>query len=218
MMKKILITRPSHDITTAYLCEWSEKIIDFAKSKGMEVIDLPREKANRKDFLGKLKKFNPKIVFFNGHGSDSAICGHGMDEVLIKINKDEGLFGSKIIYSRSCDSGKKLGKFIVDKNPSSAFIGYENKFLFSFDPTRTANPLKDELAKPFLEPSNLIVSSLIKGNSAEDAHRRSQDAFQKKIDFFETQLTLEAPHISFFLKWDKFFQKVHGNLNASIMD
>jgi len=57
MGKTLLITRPEHDAGTRYLSKWSEKIIDIAKDKGINVIDLHREKAGRDRVIGTLEKY-----------------------------------------------------------------------------------------------------------------------------------------------------------------
>ena len=47
-MKKLLIIRPEHDDTTYYLSNWSKNTINFAQSKGIKVLDLPKKRANKK--------------------------------------------------------------------------------------------------------------------------------------------------------------------------
>lgn len=69
MRESLLITRPEHEPAMRYLSHWSKKIIKEAKEKGVNVIDLCRNKANRKRVIGILEKRNPKLVVFNGHGS-----------------------------------------------------------------------------------------------------------------------------------------------------
>ncbi|MDD5626440.1 MAG: hypothetical protein PHW01_00275 [Patescibacteria group bacterium] len=39
-MAKILITRPEHDPLTRHLSHWNTKVIENAKKKGIDVIDL----------------------------------------------------------------------------------------------------------------------------------------------------------------------------------
>ena len=62
MEKLLLITRPEYDPGTCYLSRWSEKIINEAKNKNVRVIDLHRQQAERKRFLGTLKKTNPNLI------------------------------------------------------------------------------------------------------------------------------------------------------------
>ena len=57
------------------------------------------------------------------------------------------------------------------------FIGYKLPFMFYIDERWRSNPHKDNVAPIFLEPSNLVPISLIKGNSALQAHEKSIFAF-----------------------------------------
>ena len=86
-MGTLLITRPEHDPATYCLSKWSEKIIDVAKKKNINVIDLHRGKANRSRVAGTLKKGIAKLVVLNGHGSDSTVHGHD-NEIILK--EDDG--------------------------------------------------------------------------------------------------------------------------------
>ena len=215
MANRFLITRPYYDDTTSYLHEWSEDIIDIGNKKGIKPIDLSSKKATQENVERAIKKFKPKFLIFNGHGAEDKILGHE-HETLIKLGENEDLLKSKIVYSRSCNSAKKLGAEIVNSDSSSSFIGYDKKFIFAVEEGRTATPKKDTFAKPFLESTNLIAISLLKGNTVEDSHKRSLESFKKNIEFYDTQKTPEAPHIAFFLKWDLFAQRALGKLDATI--
>lgn len=62
MNKIFLITRPKHDPITHYLFYWSTKVIKLAKEKGIQVLDLQRERANKKE-LTSIIKSNTYIKF-----------------------------------------------------------------------------------------------------------------------------------------------------------
>ncbi len=105
-MGTLLITRPEHDASTYYLSKWSEKIIDKAKDRSIDIIDLHREKANRGRVIGTLEKRCPKLVVLNGHGSDNSVKGHN-NEPILKEDDSEAI-KDKIFYARSCRSAKSL--------------------------------------------------------------------------------------------------------------
>ncbi|MDP3004337.1 MAG: hypothetical protein Q8N43_02435 [Candidatus Azambacteria bacterium] len=86
----LLITRPEHDYATRYLSAWSEKLFDLIKSKGYLIIDLYRERANRKEIESVLSKRNPDLIIINGHGSDDAVAGHD-NNLLIKTGDNSSL-------------------------------------------------------------------------------------------------------------------------------
>ena len=44
---RLIVTRPYYDIPTKYISGWAEEIISFAQNKGINVVDLEKEKANK---------------------------------------------------------------------------------------------------------------------------------------------------------------------------
>lgn len=212
MGKSLLITRPEYDDTTRYLSKWSEKIIEGTKDKGIHIIDLWRDKANRKRVIGILEKRNPELVFLNGHGGEDFVAGHD-NEIILK-DSDEKAFHSKIIYARACKSAKVLGKKSISYGAVS-YLGYKEDFVFWRDPASIFNPLKDKTAELFLEPSNHLVLSLLKGHSTGDADKKTKNLFRKNI----RELLIKGPSVEeyYFIRslyWDMIHQVCLGDENA----
>ncbi|MEN8253639.1 MAG: hypothetical protein ABFQ62_04675 [Patescibacteria group bacterium] len=176
----ILITRPNHDRPTNYLFYWSKPVIKTAEDRGFSILDLKGKKANKKALTSYFKRHKPKIVFFNGHGNIDVITGID-NQILIKANDNDDLLADKIIYARSCKSAKMLGENCVRNKKVIAYIGYINDFILLNDSEKVTKPLKDKIASYFLEPSNLVVKTLIKGNSPKEAYDRSQKESIRKI-------------------------------------
>ncbi|MDD5015216.1 MAG: hypothetical protein PHW73_08970 [Atribacterota bacterium] len=80
-MPNILITRPEHDPLTRCLSYWNTKVIANAKNKGLNVVDLHKDCANREAFEGRMKKVDPSLVLLNGHGDEVSVGGHN-NEIL----------------------------------------------------------------------------------------------------------------------------------------
>ena len=212
MGRKLLITRPEHDAGTNYLSKWSKKIIDLAVDRGIKVIDLHREKASRNRVIGTLEKTGTKLVILNGHGSDNSVHGHN-NEVILKED-DSKAVKDKIIFARSCRSAKSLGKNSIAQG-ALAYLGYEEDFIMLSDETSAGKPLEDKTAELFLEPSNYIPVSLVKGHTAGDANNRSKTLFKKNIE----RLVIEGPSSDNYtairyLLWDMDNQVCLGNENA----
>jgi len=198
MNKSLLVTRPNHDRTTDYLFFWSQLVINEAKKRNFQVLDLKSKKANKKDFESYLKKNKPSMVFFNGHGSEGSIMGHD-NQPLIVSGKDFKLLSGTIIYCRSCKTGKKLGRECV-AGGTLAFIGYKRNFGFYRLEGVRGGPIRDKLAKFFLEPSNSIVVSLIKGNTVEESFRKSQKMMTRNLkDIVSTEASHEEKRLAFLL-------------------
>ncbi len=169
----MIITRPNHDFATKYLFHWSQFVIDAAKKHRIPVIDLKGKLANRKELTKSIRKTSPDFIFINGHGDDGLVAGYN-NRILVEVGDNERIFSGAIVFSRSCRSAAKLGKSCVKKG-TRAYIGYTDDFIF----------YSDEAAK-FLEPSNLIATSLLNGNTANQADQKSKDAYAKIIKKLKT--------------------------------
>jgi len=208
-----LITRPEHDDTTHYLSSWGKETIKVAESQGVRVLDLHGERANKKEFESKIKKLSPKLVMFNGHGDSDLVTGHKNQE-LIKAGVNEGLLKAKIVYALSCKSAKVLGPASIQAGALS-YTGYEDDFIFIYEPEFFTRPLLDKTAELFLEPSNIFVESLIKGNSVIESFERSRNILKK--NFNRAVSTLESdPTAARFLWWNLKNFKSCGDLNVSV--
>jgi hypothetical protein len=174
----ILVTRPEHDAGTRYLSCWMKEIISEANKKGIQVIDLHKEKASRKNFESRMDKLSPDLILLNGHGSAYEMTGHN-NEVLICHEDNHFLLKKKITYAIACDCAKILGKGVADKE--TVFIGYKDKFVINLNRSFLSKPAEDKRAKRFLDPSNEVGMALLKGHTASEASSKSKEAFRKQI-------------------------------------
>ncbi len=213
--KSIVITRPNHENTVAYLHSWASGIIELARNKDFDIVDLEGEKANRKSFDSVIKNKNCQIVLFNGHGSPDTIFGQN-NEIIVQTDVNDGLLKGRIVYSLSCDSAAVLGHSSVDKG-SKAFIGYNKPFCFIKDKNSSTIPLHDKFAKPFMESSNKISADLIRGKTAMEAFDKSQAEFERWIEYYLTSTEPGAPDILRWLIWDKLAQELIGDREAQII-
>lgn len=211
----ILITRPEHDPTTKYISCWSQIIIDLASSKGITVFDLKKESANRKELVGRIKKLNPAFVILNGHGNDTSVTGHN-NETLIQSDDNEHLLYSRITYALSCNSAAALG-VAATQMTATTYIGYNDEFIFSIDRRKLLKPLEDQRAKPFMEASNQVAISLLKGHTATEASRRSKKLFKKNYSHLLSSTSdPDALQDAQFLWWNMTHQTCLGDGEATI--
>jgi hypothetical protein len=201
MKNCLLITRPNHDVTTNYLYFWSEIIISQAKRVGCKIIDLIGKRACLSDFSGIISKAFPELIIVNGHGDGETITGHDNQE-LVKSGHNESLLAGTVTYARSCRSAIGLGPACV-KHKAKAYIGYTDDFVFLYDDQFITKPLEDNSAKMFLEPSNYVAISLLKGHSPKEANQRSKEMFMKNIQKLLTSETKGADKEAIpYLIWD----------------
>ena len=211
----MLITRPNHDITTDYLFFWSEDLIKQAQKSGIRVVDLSKRRANRKEFISVLKKIGMKFIVFNGHGDQSTITGYD-NEPIIQANDNENLLYAKVVYARSCQSAKYLGKKSISKG-CIAYLGYDDDFVFMIEVDKITHPFEDKTAKLFLDPSNYLVLSLFKGHTVYQASQRSKEKYRKTILKLMTSVAKkEDKDLIPFLARDYIHQVCLGDQNATI--
>lgn len=217
MQKGMLITLPKYDDATEYLTHYSKSIIKEAKSKNFKVKEVHKGDLNLKKFSEIVEKLDFRFVMFNGHGSKNSLFGYKQN-IIVEVGKNEKILKERIIYARACDAGSNLGLECMKNTTNGCFIGYKFPFAFYMDKRWSAKPHNDNTAKLFLEPSNSIPLSLIKGNSAINAHENSKKQILKNIKRIYLRKRSE-PGIFHILEglWNNFLgQIIEGNESAKI--
>lgn len=201
MKHRLLVTRPNSDLTTRYISTWAKRIIALAKEKGHECFDLDKKRAVRKEFESMMRKNEPSLVFFNGHGDYDRVTGQD-NELLICVGENEALLKGKIVYALSCRSAKILGPSSIQSG-AEAYIGYDEDFIFLYDENKCARPEQDKIAEIFLEPSNQVMASLLKNHTPKEAQKNSQQSFARRIrKLLSSQSTVLESSAVRYLIWD----------------
>lgn len=213
MDKGIIITLPRHDDLTEYLSAFSKNVIKEAFDKGIKLKELKDKEATRSEFEKAVVRLNYSMIILNGHGTPSSIKGY-KDEILVSMGLNEHLLKEKIVYARSCEAGINLGKSICSNSKNGCFIGYLAPFKFWARNSSAHDPTTDNVAKMFLEPSNLIPISLIKGSNTEEANQKSKRQMLKNMN----KLLRNKDSLSITLArdlWNNYFgQVLFGNEKA----
>lgn len=213
-IKTLLVTRPNYDPTTHYCYHWSQSVIEKAKEKSYHVLDLVNEKVTKGIFESYLRKHEPDFLFLNGHGSPTVFTGQN-DEHILADENSHIIPNGAIMYVRSCDVGSVLGKTLAQR--ASVFIGYSKSFGFYRDSRYMRNPIDDPLAKFSFEPSNLVVTTLIKGKTAGEAHQRSQKMMQKTMQYLLSSKASDRERQCALLLWRNYkHQVLIGNPSARL--
>ena len=212
----LLITCPEHDDATAYLSYFSKKIIEESEKKLIKVKRIGEKDLNMDNFSDILKQLDYRLIVLNGHGSYDSIFGHKKN-VIVQVGKNEFLLKERIVYARSCNAGVKLGPECMKNSKNGCFIGYELPFIFFMDSKWTTKPNNDKIAKLFLEPSNLVPISIIKGRAAFEAHDNSKKQMLKTMNHLLT--TAKEQETPFYLEalWNNYLgQVICGNDKAAL--
>ncbi len=123
-----------------------------------------------------------------------------------------------VVYARSCHAARELGPSAVDKG-AVAFIGYRREFVIVHSLVDVSHPLDalvdvshpldDSLARMFIEPSNLVPLSLLKGNTVKDAFRKSQEAMRRTLRFMLSSAATYEQRVTASFLW--------GNITAQVV-
>ncbi|MBS3089141.1 hypothetical protein J4402_05225 [Candidatus Pacearchaeota archaeon] len=181
MKKGMIITMPRYDDVTEYFSQFSKEVIKEAEKELLPVKALVDKEATKSSFEKVANSLQYSLVVMNGHGNSKEIFGQDK-EAIISEGVNEQLLVGRITYARACEAAASLGKLIISINNEGCFIGYELPFQFYADITWAGNPMKDNTAKLFLEPSNAVPISLIKGKTAAEANENSKRAILKNMN------------------------------------
>lgn len=216
MVKKFLITRPRWDVMTSYLYDFSGSVTKLVKkTKGIHITSIEHSKVNRINFENIIMKENPSLIFLNGHGDKKEVAGHENEIILDK--KNIKLTKNKIVYALACDSLEELGKIAV-KEGAETYIGYKASFMIVRDPSKESTPSKDKNAFPFKKACNILISSLVFGNTVKRSIELTKKEYIHSIKSYGTSKDDpygDVPLIRFALAWNLEFLGFEGNPDAS---
>ncbi len=113
-MIKCLITQPNYDKVTSYLFYFGKEILKENYPIKVQFMNLEGNKVSKNNVESYLKKQNPKVVLFNGHGNDWTICGY-QNEDLIIMNENEDLLKEKLFILYHAALLQNLAKMLLKK-------------------------------------------------------------------------------------------------------
>lgn len=215
-LNMFLFTRPDYESVTKYLSAWSKALIEEARAKAIEVIDLVGVKANKKEFEGRLKKKRPSLVVLSGHGNDGCVTGQD-DEPLVQAGNNASVLAGSVTYAVSCNSATRLGKE-VGTYVDTAYVGYEKKFSFIHTHGFFKRPEEDPAARPFMEFSNQVVRGLIKGHTAEESVQHAKEVGERHLRKLESSLSDPNVQMAAAFLWrDISHLVVHGEGDKKVI-
>ncbi len=180
MSESVFIGRCDCDSHVKFPFNWSELIIEEVEKLELDLVDLQKENFDEERTNKHIQTHNPFLVILNGHGTEW--CSKGYNDIPVLIaNKNDFLLKGKIVYVLSCKTAQYLGLVCYDRG-CKAYIGYED--IFSFVYVNEEEPLKDTIAKIFMESSNIIPLTILNGGTPSQAYQESQKIFNKWIDFW----------------------------------
>ncbi len=214
-MSCTLFSRPRHDSTLEYLYIYSKELVKESQAQSHKTLNKEESNANKATILQLINQQHPELIMFNGHGNSEVIFGHN-DEAIISSKDNPEMLKNAITYSLSCSSALKLGPKAVEKG-ALCFVGYEDDFAIGRDPESEATPAKDKIAKLFLEPSNILVKSILKRNTVAIAIDRAKRKMEENLSYLHTTEDFpEAIDYAPYLFGNLLGLIAHGNKQTSL--
>jgi len=213
-MVYVLFSRPEHDVPVSYLYYYSGELVKLSNELGHKTLNKEKKESNKQNITKIIRLQKPLLIMFNGHGNDKTIFGHN-DEVIISSDDNPELLSNTITYSLTCSSAAVLGPIAVKKG-ALCFIGYHSDFALGRDPDSEAVPRRDKIASLFLEPSNLLFSSLLRGVNVKESLEKAKKKMLDNIWFLNTTDKLNASYYAPFLFGNYIGLTAHGDEEASI--
>ena len=124
-----LFVRPVFDEVTEITYDEAEDAINYLREKGIEVIDLGKERAIRENVERVLTERPDVGIAHYNHGSEDKIWGN--DERPIVDLKNVNLLSGRECYNNNCSSAKKLG--VEAWKLGAVYWGYDDVFYFTTD-------------------------------------------------------------------------------------
>lgn len=199
----VLICRMNHDEITKYIYHWADIVKDEAELLGFNVVELNNEHFDESRFRRMIEEYDPFLVFLNGHGSDYSVKGFDKETDVILRCKNDHLFKDRMVYALSCHTFSILGRSAFNKG-CKCYIGYNHRFVFPFQDFDEDGVFEDEIAEPFMEISNEIMLSLLRGANPEEAYRNSQTLLQQHLNHWQKQISDDSYVV---VKWLNFLKK-----------
>lgn len=115
------------------------------------------------------------------------------------------------------EARKRQIKVLDLKKGVNAFIGYRRNFFLCYSQQSISQPLKDKIAKIFLEPSNRVPISLLKGKTAKQSYQKSQDAMLRNFRYLlSSKASLIQRDTAPYLWINRKYQVILGKSSAKI--
>lgn len=210
----MIVIRSRYDISTSYLFAFSEELIKEAEARGFKVAKIEDEDISEITLRSRIKNRKPKFILFNGHGSETAIFDSQGQEFINANSAD--VFKETVAYTIACNCLVKLGLAAIEKGCHS-FIGYKKPFWIARDHKFESTPLKDKIALPIIECSNIIIKSLIKGNTVEESVNKSHEkAVDNILKLIYSKEPLAPASLQALVSNDEALS-FHGNGSAKII-
>ncbi len=193
--------------------KWGKEIIDYALSRGVNVMDITDPWVEYSKITYLLRKNKPDMLVYTGHGCKNYLSVHNgcsitngwMEDVCqLQCNKPPNLDILKdvIVVTFSCHSSSQLGKCAI-KYGARAYVGFSDYLMFTTDRLGSENLFKERLMPLAIE--------LINGKTVGEAVDITKNALVSGAKKWKSIMWLSVP-----MMWNAEYMQVLGDMNARL--
>lgn len=172
-----VVFRSNYEIATQLLSAYMQTVVDRAKQRGFNVVDLEGADATQMNFFNALDANDPLLVVAGGHGNETTFHGQNDELILQACTNDEVMSGREGIFN-SCSVGVALGPSMVSKT-AQWFAGWRADYIFMYQ--ENVDPLQDEVARPFMECIIQPALTRLDGGGASQVYSATIAKFNTEI-------------------------------------
>lgn len=172
-------------------------VINYAQSKGFNVIDASAENANKGPIYAAIDAHDPASFYGFGHGNETTYTADA-EEPVFTVDECDKLSG-RVVYLLSCLTGVSLGYEIINQG-ALAYAGFNISWTWMSEGGTDIDPYEDKYAKCFFESANELWVAICDGEEFYDAVQRSRGKYDAWIDYWFYD-NPEDPYSQDCIKW-----------------
>jgi len=163
-MSTVLFFRPNEDLVLSYASYWAGLTIDYALTRGYDVVDLYGADATKENLEKVIINDNPKILVLVGHGLPSTFTGY-KEQPILEACVNDGVIQNTVSHFLSCYVGMELLPSAIGKGAIWT-LGYQTDFQFLVDTRYSIS--EDPLAEPSKHVTVAIIKRILDGGTLKE--------------------------------------------------
>jgi hypothetical protein len=200
-LQGIVSNRCDYEQATRWGAYWTKKLaVDFAKEKGIPVVDLYAALATRSNWFAEIEGKDAIFVNGVGHGNATVYTGQNQEILLCSAYADDlvlmnGRWGSFL----SCEFGKAGPAFV--NAGMKGFFGYSETYWFEI------SEFPNDVAEFFFGSHYTFDQGVIAASSYTSA-------FAKTKAVYDAAIAQADPVTARYLIWDRDCMVMYGDVNS----
>ena len=193
--------------------QWGKDIIDYALTRGVDVLDITDPWVEYQNITPLLTKHRPDLIVYTGHGCNNYLAtqngcsftnGFPEDVCTQQCNKSPNLrlFKNAVVVTFSCHSASRLGNCAI-RYGARAYMGFTDYMMFTTDSLKSENVFRDALLP--------MATEIIDGKTVGEAVRGTKARLYEATRQWKPVKFMSIP-----LMWNHEYMEVLGDMDARL--